>query len=134
MVLNIEQRNHDIFFNVPRLFDTPTGCIIGVLKVEEAYNMQMKDSSKKKINVNIDRNLADETQAILDELGLNQTTAIVMFYKKIVANGGIPFEIKLNERQRAINELQKTSKKLPIEDLTDEKKLKEWLNDESQDY
>ncbi|MCT0164923.1 type II toxin-antitoxin system RelB/DinJ family antitoxin, partial [Lactobacillus helveticus] len=43
----------------------------------------------------IDKDLADDTEAVLSELGLNPTTAINMFYKRIVANGALPFNASL---------------------------------------
>ena len=59
---------------------------------------------KKRVQVKIDKDLADDTEAILSELGLNPTTAINMFYKRIVANGALPFnasndQIKLLAKQ-----------------------------------
>ncbi|WCG35990.1 type II toxin-antitoxin system RelB/DinJ family antitoxin [Companilactobacillus farciminis] len=96
--------------------------------------MQIKDNTKKKIQINIDRDLANQTQSILEELGLNQTTAINLFYKKIVADGGLPFNVQLTTDQKANLDLQNAIKGLPIDDLTDKKKLKEWFDDESQDY
>lgn len=93
----------------------------------------MKDNPKSNINVKIDQNLVDATQSVLDELGLDQTTAIVMFYKKIVAEGGIPFDIKLTDRQIAINKLQETIKDIPVTELTNKEELKSWLDDESED-
>ena len=96
--------------------------------------MQMKSNEKKKLNVNIDRNLADETQSILNELGLNQTTAITMFYKQIVAKGEIPFTVGLTEKQKALQKLHKNIKNIPVEKLENKKQIEDWFNDESQDY
>lgn len=73
--------------------------------------MQMKKDPKKKLNINIDKNLAEETQSVLDELGLNQTTAIIMYFKQIVAKGKIPFSIELTDKQRASRELRENLKK-----------------------
>ena len=49
----------------------------------------------------IDKDLADDTEAVLSELGLNPTTAINMFYKRIVATGALPFNASLSEEERA---------------------------------
>ncbi|MCG0724625.1 DNA-damage-inducible protein [Lactiplantibacillus plantarum] len=51
----------------------------------------MAVKEKKRVQVKIDKDLADDTEAVLSELGLNPTTAINMFYKRIVANGALPF-------------------------------------------
>lgn len=89
---------------------------------------------KKKIQLNIDKKLADETQLILENLGLNQTVAITAFYKRIVAEGGIPFDLKLTTDQQARLGLRRTLEKLPVQDLTSQDKLKAWTEDESKDY
>lgn len=94
----------------------------------------MKEDPKKKLNINIDRELADETQSILDELGLNQTTAVVMYFKQIVAKGKIPFSIELTDRQKATRELNESVKQVPIEKLKSKKQIEDWFNDESRDY
>lgn len=96
--------------------------------------MQMKENQKKKININIDRNLADETQSVLEELGLNQTTAIVMYFKQIVAKGEIPFAIELTDKQKASRKLSESIRNIPIEKLETKKQIEDWFNDESQDY
>ncbi|WP_334341518.1 type II toxin-antitoxin system RelB/DinJ family antitoxin [Companilactobacillus sp. HBUAS56275] len=96
--------------------------------------MQMKKDPKKKLNINIDKNLAEETQSVLDELGLNQTTAIIMYFKQIVAKGKIPFSIELTDKQKASRELRENLKKIPVEKLNTKKQIEDWFNDESQDY
>lgn len=45
---------------------------------------------KKRVQVQIDKDLANDTEAVLSELGLNPTTAINMFYKRIVTDGALP--------------------------------------------
>ncbi|MCT3392672.1 type II toxin-antitoxin system RelB/DinJ family antitoxin, partial [Lentilactobacillus hilgardii] len=56
----------------------------------------MAVKEKKRVQVKIDKDLADDTEAVLRELGLNPTTAINMFYKRIVANGALPFNASLS--------------------------------------
>lgn len=92
------------------------------------------DESKKKLQINIDRQLSEEAQTVLTDIGLSQTTAITAFYKQLVAQGGMPFALKQTPEQRANLALQQAAATRPIEDLTDKKKLEAWLNDESQDY
>lgn len=55
---------------------------------------------KKKIQVNIDRNLANNVEAVLDSLGLNQTTLITALYKRVEAQGEVPFSLALTERRK----------------------------------
>ncbi len=58
------------------------------------------------VRARVDENLKKDVEIILNELGLNTSQAINIFFKKIVANGGIPFEMKLPSKQlkRAIKE------------------------------
>lgn len=46
------------------------------------------------INVNVDNNIKKEATAILNDLGLNMSTAINMFLAQIIKQDGIPFEVK----------------------------------------
>ena len=45
------------------------------------------------INVNVDSNLKKEATEILNDLGLNMSTAINIFLNQVVKNRGIPFSI-----------------------------------------
>lgn len=45
------------------------------------------------INVNVDSDLKKKATNVLNDLGLNMSTAINMFLKQIVKRDGIPFEI-----------------------------------------
>lgn len=49
--------------------------------------------TKERLNVNLDKELKVETAKILDELGLDYTTAITMYFKQIVKKKKIPFEL-----------------------------------------
>ncbi len=46
----------------------------------------MAVQEKKRIQVQVDKELADDTEQVLERLGLTQTTAITMLYKRIVAS------------------------------------------------
>lgn len=46
-----------------------------------------------KINVNTDAEVKREVEILLDKMGLTMTTAINMYLKRIVMEGGIPFEV-----------------------------------------
>lgn len=46
------------------------------------------------IRVSIPTDVRDEANEILNKLGLNMSTAINLFLKRIILERGIPFEIK----------------------------------------
>ncbi len=47
------------------------------------------------IRARVDSGLKMDAENILSSLGLSQTEAITLFYKQIVMNGGLPFDLKL---------------------------------------
>lgn len=57
------------------------------------------------IRARADADTKRRAEEILDELGLNPSTAINMFYRQIVLRGGLPFSPELpNAETRAANE------------------------------
>lgn len=46
-----------------------------------------------KINVNIDAETKKEVEELLDAMGLTMTAAINMYLKRILMEGGIPFDV-----------------------------------------
>ena len=47
------------------------------------------------IQTRIDSNLKNDVSKLFDSLGLDMSTAIKIFLKKCLSEGGIPFEVKL---------------------------------------
>ena len=88
----------------------------------------MAVNEKKRVQVKIDKDLADDT-----ELGLNPTTAINMFYKRIVANGALPFNASLSEEERANLRFLKATEGTPVTEFKDAKEVADWLNDPDED-
>ncbi|KRM89002.1 addiction module antitoxin, RelB DinJ family [Liquorilactobacillus vini DSM 20605] len=83
---------------------------------------------KKRVQVQIDKDLANDTKAVLSELGLNPTTAINMFYKRIVADGALPFKPALSEAEKANLHLLEATQNLPVTKFKDAKEVADWLN------
>jgi DNA-damage-inducible protein J len=50
-------------------------------------------SSKVRLNVNLDSKLKEDASIMLENLGLDFTTAITVYFKQIVNKRKIPFEI-----------------------------------------
>lgn len=46
------------------------------------------------INVNVPKEVKDESNNIFNNLGLNMSTAINMFLKRVIYERGIPFDVK----------------------------------------
>ena len=45
------------------------------------------------VTVRMDKDLKTQVETVLDDMGLNMTTAITIFAKAVVRQGKIPFEI-----------------------------------------
>lgn len=52
-------------------------------------------SKTETIRARIEPRLKAETEAIFTQLGLSSSQAISLFYKQVILNGGLPFEVKL---------------------------------------
>lgn len=64
-------------------------------------------SKKVTLSIEIDENLKNNAQEILDDLGLDMTTAIKMYLKKVNACQGIPFTLKRTSLQEALAEVKR---------------------------
>ena len=45
------------------------------------------------LNIRIDDNLKNNAEILFDDLGLNISTAVIMFIRQAVRQGSIPFEV-----------------------------------------
>lgn len=61
----------------------------------------MKDST---VSVRIDKELKEQAEKIFKELGISVSTAFTLFYKQVVLSNGIPFELTLPKRPKALEE------------------------------
>ncbi|QNQ80215.1 type II toxin-antitoxin system RelB/DinJ family antitoxin [Lactobacillus sp. PV034] len=89
--------------------------------------MSSNSTTKKRIQVQVDHGIVEEGNAILKKLGLTPTTAITMFYKRLIAEDGLPFSTTLTEREKDELQIQKMTQNLPTVDLDNPENLKEWL-------
>lgn len=74
---------------------------------------------KTRLNVNIDDELKAQTGAKLNELGLDYTTAVTIYFKQILAQGKIPFEITTH-RTYSADEVLGTNWDKGLEQVEDE--------------
>ena len=59
----------------------------------------MKKKKKAPINIMVDEDVKEKATEILDELGINMSTAISIYLRQIINKNGIPFEIKNNPKK-----------------------------------
>ena len=65
---------------------------------------KMKTTS---VHVRIKEDTKKQAEAILEELGISRAVAIEMFYRQIILNNGIPFEVAIPNESRSREELTK---------------------------
>ncbi|BDR56842.1 type II toxin-antitoxin system RelB/DinJ family antitoxin [Xylocopilactobacillus apis] len=90
----------------------------------------MTTQAKKRIQIQVDKDLANDTETVLNELGLTPTTAITMFYKRIVANGSLPFKLELTESEKATLHFLKQTEDTPVHKFQNSEEVQKWLEDE----
>lgn len=90
----------------------------------------MKTKEKGRIQVGIDKELKENAEQILEELGLNATTAITILYKQVVSRGEFPMEIKLSEEEKHAIKLRQLAQNMPVQLLDTHEKLNEWFNED----
>ncbi len=49
------------------------------------------------LNVRVDENVKKSAETVLDELGLNMSTAVNMFLRAVIREEGIPFKMSLKK-------------------------------------
>ena len=90
----------------------------------------MKTKEKGRIQVGIDKELKENAEQILEELGLNATTAITILYKQVVSRGEFPMEIKLSEEEKQAIKFRQLAQNMPVQLLDTHEKLNEWFNED----
>ena len=65
---------------------------------------KMKTAS---VHVRIKEDTKKQAEAILEELGISRAVAIEMFYRQIILNKGIPFELVIPTAPKSREELTK---------------------------
>jgi len=78
----------------------------------------------EKINARIEPDLKLEVEAILKKLGISTTEAVTMFFRQIVMNKGIPFDVRIPNRKtrKVLKEVTKRKGliKTSLDDLREE--------------
>lgn len=82
------------------------------------------------MQANVDPNLAIKAESIFDQIGINTTTAINIFLKKVVATGGIPFDLRITPEEKASMELVQSVSKLPHKRAKSKKDIEKWLDED----
>lgn len=76
-------------------------------------------TGKERININVDKELKKETIEVLNDLGLDMTTAITLFMKQVTKKKKIPFEIS-TKRYYTVEDVAGKDWKAGLVDVEDE--------------
>lgn len=96
--------------------------------------MDMKSHEKKRVQANLDKDLVEQAERVFNDVGLNTTSALTAFYKKVVATDGIPFKLtRLSPSEQLEREIQKKISAGQYKKIDSEKKLAEWLEGDDED-
>ncbi|MCV3740756.1 type II toxin-antitoxin system RelB/DinJ family antitoxin [Lentilactobacillus hilgardii] len=93
----------------------------------------MTDDGKKRVQVKLDSRLNSEVSAVLVELGISPTTMITALYKRVAAEGKIPFEFKLTDDEKARLDLAKAVYDLNVPTLTDPAEIQKYLAEDDEE-
>lgn len=92
-----------------------------------------KINEKKKVQVNINKNLATDVESILDSLGVNPSIVIAPLYERVAARGEIPFDLSLTSKEKAELQLMRVAEASvetnPSENSGDHEDLVSWMRD-----
>jgi len=92
-----------------------------------------KTNEKKKVQVNINKNLATDVESILDSLGVNPSILITALYKRVAARGEIPFDLSLTSKEKVELQLMRVAEESvetnPPENSGDHEDLVSWTRD-----
>ena len=74
--------------------------------------MEMFCMATKNLNIRTDKAIKDQAEEILNELGLNMTTAVNMFLRSAIREPGILFELKFDVPNKTTASAIEEGKKL----------------------
>ncbi|RAV78554.1 hypothetical protein DBT52_08795 [Aerococcus mictus] len=66
----------------------------------------MTMAKKASIHVRVDQDLKDNVQSILDDIGMDMSSAITVYLKAINRKQGIPFDLRLNAIDETLAEVE----------------------------
>ncbi len=95
--------------------------------------LKLTVDAKKRLQFKMNHELADEANAIFEQLGLTPTVVITALYKRVVAEGRIPFEFGLTEDERAAISLARTIYNSDIPVLDDPDEIEQYLSEDDDD-
>ncbi|WDF82498.1 RelB/DinJ family addiction module antitoxin [Lacticaseibacillus pabuli] len=93
------------------------------------------DKPQKKLQVIVDAKTDKQVRIILNQLGLNPSVVIGALWKRIAAEGGIPFSLMLTNRELANDELSEAVFDSTVPIMATKETTRDYLlNGDDDDY
>ncbi|KRL16644.1 addiction module antitoxin, RelB DinJ family [Lentilactobacillus rapi DSM 19907 = JCM 15042] len=96
-------------------------------------NMSRATKGKKRIQVQVDRNLYDDSNEVLADIGISQTTLIKALLKKVVAEGKVPFELSQSNEDRLNSGIAREVRTSNIPEIKDRQAAERYLLENGDD-
>lgn len=71
-----------------------------IFRFAVCYNVPVRGvifMASTNLNVRVDEDVKKNVEVVLDELGLNMSTAVNMFLRAVIREDGIPFRVSLKK-------------------------------------
>lgn len=88
------------------------------------------DETKKRIQVKVDKDVAEKATSILDSLGLTTTSAVNLLFRRIVATKSFPVSLDLTQGEKAMLDFKENTQDVPRHVFNDEQEVKDWIKDD----
>ncbi|MFT8759511.1 MAG: type II toxin-antitoxin system RelB/DinJ family antitoxin [Oenococcus oeni] len=90
--------------------------------------------NKKRIQVQVDKDLYDDSNRVLDDIGISQSVLINALLKKVVAEGRVPFDLTQTKSERLNFELEQQVRQSNIPAIKDPQAVDRYLLENGDDH
>ncbi|QNQ80455.1 type II toxin-antitoxin system RelB/DinJ family antitoxin [Lactobacillus sp. PV034] len=90
----------------------------------------MKTSETKKVQVNVNKEIAEDAENVMSQIGLTPSAVINSLYREIVATGKIPLSFSLTPEQLATMRIKEAAMNLPTQKVETDKELTEFFDED----
>lgn len=90
----------------------------------------MKTNDTKKVQVNVNREIAEDAENVMTAIGVTPSTVINSLYREIVATGKIPLSFSLTPEQMATMRIREAAMKLPNKKVETDEDIAEFFDED----
>lgn len=90
----------------------------------------MKANDTKKVQVNVNREIAEDAENVMTAIGVTPSTVINSLYREIVATGKIPLSFSLTPEQMATMRIREAAMKIPNKKVETDEDIAEFFDED----